>query len=65
MFYITDSDVIWRHGGLMVSVLDSGSNSLGVRLVGDTLLTVPLSNLLYKWVPVNFLLARDSSPRVL
>ena len=49
----------------MVSVLDSGSNSLGVRLVGDTLLTVPLSNLLYKWVPVNLLLARDSSPRVL
>ena len=44
-----------RHGGLMVSALDSGSNGLGLRSGQGrcvvSLGIVPLSTQVYKWVP--------------
>ena len=52
-----------RRGGLMVSVLDSGTSGPGRALAGDIVLcfwarhftlTVPLSTQVYKWVPANF-----------
>ena len=50
-----------RHGGLMVSVLDSGLSGPGsspgrghcVVFLGKT---VPLSTQVYKWVPANLML---------
>ena len=54
-----------RHSGLMVSVLDSGSNGPGLSLGQGTALCsweknftliVPLSTQVYKWVPANLLL---------
>ena len=54
-----------RHGGLMVSALDSGSNGPGSSPGRGTVLCswarhftpiVPLSTQVYKWVPANLLL---------
>lgn len=61
-----------RRGGLMVTALSSGSSGPGPRQAGQAhcvvflstthfTLTVPLSNLVYKCVPVNLMLCDKAS----
>ena len=58
--FLTDTNACGRHKGLMVRVLDSGSNGSGLSLGWGTALcswtlTVPLSTKEYNWVNANLL----------
>jgi len=64
---LNDSPAWCRHSGLIVSMLDSGSSSMGsspgqghcIVFLGKTLVhTLPLPSQTSKWVPTNLMLGR-------
>ena len=65
MFSLIYKSPCWRHGGLMVSALNSGASGPGSSPPRDNVLcswvrqftlTVPLSTQVYKWVLANLML---------